>query len=126
LIREERLMPIESRTGAVESSRSAADALAAEVRYFLAQQPRQLPSKYLYDDLGSVLFEAITLLPWYALTRAEMRLIRAHGREVFAALDSDAVTIVELGPGNGTKLATSSRSSRGRVDKRAGASGADR
>jgi L-histidine N-alpha-methyltransferase len=99
-------MRTENRNRVADSGRSASDDLAADVRYYLAQRPRQLPSKYLYDDLGSALFEAITLLPWYPLTRAEMRLIRASGREIMAALDSDVVTIVELGPGNGAKLAT--------------------
>lgn len=83
----------------------AAPDFAADVRHYLRQRPRQLPSKYLYDDLGSVLFDAITLLPWYPLTRAEMRLIRASGRDILAALDAEPVTIVELGPGNGSKLA---------------------
>lgn len=87
------------------SARRALDEFAADVRYYLAQRPRQLPSRYLYDDLGSALFEAITLLPWYALTRAEMRLLRAHGRTIFDTLTPEHVTLVELGPGNGTKLA---------------------
>ena len=37
---------------------------ASDVQYYLAQQPRQLPSRYLYDALGSALFEAICRLPW--------------------------------------------------------------
>ena len=77
---------------------------AADVRYYLGLHPRQLPSKYLYDDLGSALFDAITLLPWYPLTRAEARLIRMHGQQMLASLN-DVSTIVELGPGNGSKLA---------------------
>jgi dimethylhistidine N-methyltransferase len=89
----------------IDAGRAARDGLAADVRYYLAQTPRQLPSKYLYDDLGSALFDAITFLPWYPLTRAEMRLIRAHGDRILAALGAGAGTIVELGPGNGTKLA---------------------
>ena len=38
------------------------------------------PSKYLYDPLGSTLFEAISLLPEYGLTRAEERILRRHAR----------------------------------------------
>src|SRR5262245_7973909 len=79
----------------------AAGELAADVRHFLTQQPRQLPSRYLYDDLGSALFEAICRLPWYPLTRAELRLLETHAR---AILDADTTTIVELGPGSGAKL----------------------
>ena len=53
---------------------------AADVQYYLTQTPRQLPSRYLYDGLGSALFEAICRLPWYGITRAEGRLLRTHGR----------------------------------------------
>ena len=95
----------DSRDRGTDAPPAATADFASDVRYYLAQQPRQLPSRYLYDDLGSALFEVITLLPWYPLTRAELRLIRTHGRDVLAALGTDVATIVELGPGNGTKLA---------------------
>src|SRR5262245_42744119 len=78
---------------------------AADVHYYLVQNPRQLPSRYFYDDLGSALFEAICRLPWYGITRAESRLLVARGRDVFQALDSIS-TIVELGSGSGDKLRT--------------------
>jgi dimethylhistidine N-methyltransferase len=74
---------------------------ASDVRQFLTQSPRQLPSRYLYDDLGSALFEAICRLPWYPLTRAELRLLRTHAREI---LDAGVATVVELGAGSGLKL----------------------
>jgi dimethylhistidine N-methyltransferase len=77
--------------------------LAAEVRHFLGQQPRQLPSRGLYDTLGSALFDAICELPWYPLTRAERRLIGVQRDEIIRAASSPA-RIVELGPGNGSKL----------------------
>lgn len=79
-------------------------ALAADVEYYLSLNPRQLPSRYLYDALGSALFEAICQLPWYAITRAETRLLAAHAHEVFAL--ADPVRMVELGSGSGDKLAT--------------------
>jgi len=78
---------------------------AADVRYYLSLTPRQLPSRYFYDDLGSALFEAICRLPWYTITRAEMRLLAAHGDGVFRRLPS-LTHVVELGPGNGEKLRT--------------------
>jgi len=90
------------RAGSAEATHVAR--FAADVRYYLGLQPRQLPSKYLYDDLGSALFEAITCLPWYSLARAEGRLIHTRAREIFAAVTGIS-TIVELGAGNGTKLA---------------------
>jgi L-histidine Nalpha-methyltransferase len=78
---------------------------AAEVQRDLALVPKQLQSKYLYDALGSSLFEAICRLPWYRITRAEQRLLVTHASEIVAALGADRSTIVELGCGNGEKLA---------------------
>jgi len=94
----------------------SARGFAGEVRHFLMQQPRQLPSRYLYDDLGSALFEAICRLPWYPLTRAELRLLEGHAREI---LDAGVTTIVELGPGSGAKLSAliaGAGNDRGRLD----------
>jgi L-histidine Nalpha-methyltransferase len=74
----------------------------ADVQYYLTQDPRQLPSRYLYDALGSALFEAICRLPWYRITRAEERLLARHGGDVFRLLRPSQ--IVELGSGSGEKL----------------------
>ena len=76
---------------------------AADVRYYLSLTPRQLPSRYLYDALGSALFEAICHLPWYGITRAESHLLEIHARDIFGQVESLS-TIVELGPGSGEKL----------------------
>jgi L-histidine N-alpha-methyltransferase len=78
---------------------------AFDVRYYLSQEPRQLPSRYLYDDLGSTLFEAICRLPWYPITRAESRLIAEHRGEIFDRAKT-VVRIAELGSGSGEKLAS--------------------
>src|SRR5581483_9497766 len=77
---------------------------ASDVDYYLAQDPRQLPSRYFYDALGSALFEAICALPWYGVTRAETDLLAAHGAEIAEA--GPFSTLVELGPGSGQKLLT--------------------
>jgi L-histidine N-alpha-methyltransferase len=74
------------------------------VQYYLTETPRQLPSRYFYDALGSALFEAICQLPWYRITRAERRLLASHGREILAHVEP-LTTLVELGPGSGEKLA---------------------
>jgi len=84
---------------------TSVEQFAADVRYYLSLTPRQLPSRYFYDDLGSALFESICRLPWYTITRAEMRLLASHGDSVFRRLPSLA-HVVELGPGNGEKLRT--------------------
>src|SRR5262245_1900554 len=78
---------------------------AEDVEYYLSLQPRQLPSRYLYDDLGSALFDAICRLPWYRITRAETRLLADHGHDILSRAAALS-TIVELGPGSGEKLAT--------------------
>jgi L-histidine Nalpha-methyltransferase len=63
---------------------------------------KELPSKYLYDDVGSALFEAITKLPEYGLTRAEERILLRHSEAITGRLASQAM-VVELGCGSGRK-----------------------
>jgi len=63
---------------------------------------RELPSMYLYDELGTALFEAITLLPEYGLTRAEERILRRHAGAMLEHLPPP-VAVVELGSGSGRK-----------------------
>ncbi|HEU0139922.1 MAG TPA: L-histidine N(alpha)-methyltransferase [Bryobacteraceae bacterium] len=65
------------------------------------EKQRELPSKYLYDELGSVLFEAITLLPEYGLTRADERVIRRSAPEIGRYFGG--ALIAELGSGSGKK-----------------------
>ena len=82
------------------------DAFAADVVRDLQRTPKQLQARYLYDALGSSLFDAICRLPWYRITRAEARLLRQHAREIAAAVPGwlDDPTVVELGCGNGEKI----------------------
>ena len=91
--------------GSVVSHQAAHQQFAEEVEYYLSLAPRQLPSRYFYDELGSALFELISRLPWYRITRTERRLLGAHAGDIFARM-APLSTLVELGPGNGEKLAT--------------------
>src|SRR5437667_296551 len=76
--------------------------LADDVRRGLEARPRWLPPKYFYDHAGSVLFERITELPEYYLTRVEEVIIRDVAPEVMRrARPRD---IVELGPGSCRKV----------------------
>jgi dimethylhistidine N-methyltransferase len=78
-------------------------AFAADVRAGLTRRPqKELPSKYLYDEVGSSLFEAITTLPEYGVTRAEERLLTQHAGDIVAQLPA-GVTVAELGSGSGRK-----------------------
>src|SRR5207249_4738522 len=91
---------VEFKTTPAEGARRLAD----DIAYYLSQTPRQLPSRYLYDDLGSALFEAICQLPWYRITRLEQALLVRHADEIFTRLGRLS-TVVELGSGSGEKLA---------------------
>jgi L-histidine Nalpha-methyltransferase len=82
---------------------AALTAFAEDVAHALAQAPRQLPTRYLYDELGSSLFEAICRLPWYRIARTERRLLGTHAADIFARIPPVS-TVVELGPGSGEKL----------------------
>src|SRR5215813_4599802 len=65
---------------------------------------REILSKYLYDEVGSALFEAICLLPEYGLTRADSRLLQAHSKEMVARLPvPKPAHVAELGSGSGKK-----------------------
>ncbi len=67
-----------------------------------APAQKKIPPRYFYDALGSSLFEAITLLPEYGLTRADERLLRRHAGEI-AATTGAVSTVAELGSGSGKK-----------------------
>src|SRR5438128_8531450 len=76
---------------------------AAEVRAGLNKTgQKELPSKYFYDEVGSSLFEVITVLPEYGLTRADERLLRRYAGEIVERLPRPVV-VAELGSGSGKK-----------------------
>lgn len=83
---------------------AAADptAFAREVRAGLTATRKHLHCKYFYDERGSRLFEAITELPEYYLTRAGMEILERHAREI-VELVPEGATLVELGSGSSTK-----------------------
>jgi len=76
---------------------------ASDIRAGLTHRPqKELPSKYLYDEIGSALFEVITALPEYGVTRADERLIRRHAPDIVARLPQP-IAVAELGSGSGKK-----------------------
>lgn len=90
--------------------------LVADVIEYLQRTPRQLPSRLLYDALGSALFDAICHLPWYRVTRAETALLAQRGRQMLAGLPRP-LNVAELGGGNGEKLAVLLGHSQGQVQR---------
>jgi L-histidine N-alpha-methyltransferase len=75
---------------------------ADDVRRGLGTSPKRLSPRYFYDDLGSALFEAITFLPEYYLTRSETEILERRADEIVAALDGP-VELVEFGSGSARK-----------------------
>jgi len=76
---------------------------ALEVHAGLVKEGQKtLPCRYFYDDVGTALFRAISLLPEYGLTRADDRVIRVSAGEL-ADLLHTPVAVVELGSGTGSK-----------------------
>jgi dimethylhistidine N-methyltransferase len=87
---------IEARVPGLESP-------AAEAQAGLLARPARLSPKFFYDPLGSRLFDAITELPEYALTRTEAAIFAAHLDEIAAAVRQvvgGGATLVDLGAGN--------------------------
>jgi dimethylhistidine N-methyltransferase len=81
----------------------AVNSFAEDVRDGLGRPgQKELPSKYLYDDVGSALFEVITRLPEYGVTRAEERILRRHSGDIAERLRAHGM-VVELGSGSGRK-----------------------
>jgi len=77
-------------------------ALAADALRGLTASPRWLPPKYFYDAFGSALFERITTLPEYYLTRAEEEILAARAGALMQAIDPR--DIVEVGAGAARKI----------------------
>jgi dimethylhistidine N-methyltransferase len=69
----------------------------------LGHSPKRLPPKFFYDEQGSKLFDAITVLPEYYPTRTEISLLRRHGQEMAARLGS-GLLLIELGSGSDVKI----------------------
>ncbi len=81
---------------------SGAATFAADVARGLGSQRKRLPSKYFYDEVGSALFDAITRLPEYYLTRAETEILSDWGWQIVRVLN-EPLDFLELGSGSAVK-----------------------
>ncbi len=68
----------------------------------LSRSPKELPSQYLYDDLGAKLFEGICETQDYYLTRTEIGILRSN-MEAIAARVGPGALVIEPGSGSGQK-----------------------
>lgn len=87
---------------APELSRFASDVLKG-----LSSTPKELSSKYFYDDEGSRLFQEIMKLPEYYLTDCELEIFQRQTEDIFKSFANgrNAFDLIELGAGDGTKTA---------------------
>jgi L-histidine Nalpha-methyltransferase len=82
------------------------DAIAEDVRRGLTSSPKTLPPHLFYDAVGSRLYERITELPEYYLTRAEREIFQVHAPEIALRLAKGAgrrLSVIELGSGSAAK-----------------------
>lgn len=82
--------------------RSSQDVFLTEVLAVLNARPRTLSPRWFYDRRGSELFEAITTLPEYYVTRAECSILAHHAGEI-AEITGFGRALIELGSGSSTK-----------------------
>lgn len=79
------------------------EAFARDVQQGLSRRPKSLSSAWFYDDRGSRLFEEITRLDEYYLTRCEHEILSTHASEIGQALAAGPFRILEIGAGDGHK-----------------------
>jgi len=89
-------------TVVVSESALRPQSFAAEVRAGLSASPKRLPYRFFYDAEGSRLFEAITGLPEYYLTRAGQEIMEARAAAIVARFPRGA-TLIELGSGSSSQ-----------------------
>ena len=92
-------------------------AAAADVRAGLGRSPRTIPPVWFYDEVGSRLFDRITRLPEYYLTRAERSILEERSAEI--AETSKARAVVEIGSGTSekTRLLLDAVAATGRLER---------
>ncbi len=75
-----------------------------EVLTGLRNTPKNLPSKYFYDDAGSLIFQEIMDMPEYYLPEAEFEIIETRSEEIAKRINTSQLDIIELGAGDGRKM----------------------
>jgi dimethylhistidine N-methyltransferase len=86
-----------------DASQDARRVFALDVHLGLSSQQKFIPSKYFYDENGSKLFQRITELSEYYLTKAEAEILTIHKDALAERLASEPFALVEMGAGDGEK-----------------------
>jgi L-histidine Nalpha-methyltransferase len=103
---------------ATQTTEIAGASIAADVRRGLTSRPKTLPPYLFYDEAGSRLYERITELPEYYLTRSERRVLTGYARDMLVRVGTGApVTLIELGAGSASKTAVLLRALLERQDR---------
>jgi L-histidine N-alpha-methyltransferase len=97
------IMPSALQVLNASGTRHAAGAFARDVSRGLSRSSKSLPSKYFYDAEGSRLFQRITELEEYYLTRCEAEILETQAAEIVDAVLPGPLRLVELGAGDGLK-----------------------
>lgn len=86
-----------------DASQQSQRTFALDVHLGLSSPQKFIPSKYFYDENGSKLFQRITELPEYYLTKAETEILNAHKDALAERFASEPFALVEMGAGDGEK-----------------------
>jgi len=86
-----------------QESADAASSFARDVIAGLTARPKRLPPKYFYDETGARLFEQITALPEYYLTRCELEILRERARDIARFFPAPSA-LIEFGSGSSKKM----------------------
>lgn len=84
----------------VQAALPAADEVSPTLRRGLTAPRPTIPARFLYDELGSSLFDAITATPEYYPTRTEAAILEAHLPAMAAARPVEHCTLIDLGAGS--------------------------
>lgn len=79
------------------------NAIARDVREGLTRSPKQLPSKYFYDEEGDKLFQAIMNMPEYYLTNSEYEVFSQQKANILQSIGPEPFNLIEFGAGDGYK-----------------------
>jgi dimethylhistidine N-methyltransferase len=82
---------------------AARETFAEDILVGLSERPKRISSKYFYNEEGSRIFQAISDLEEYYLTRTEAEILETRGAEIVASLNTKVLNLVDLGAGDGRK-----------------------